>query len=185
MKPKWRVAWFNAKDRCENPKNIGYSRYGGRGIKMLMVAEDFKDIWIRDKAVLMKKPSIDRIDVNGNYEINNCRFIEWSENLVKDQWILDKYQDFKSGHRARMNRYTKRQIDRGLCSRCTLPNVTKYFCEYHRQLSIDSTNRRRKEKMKAGICVNCREKAVTRLFCEFHREKDNQKQKRLYDSRNK
>lgn len=57
-----------------------YSYYGGRGIKLLMTQDDFKTLWFRDKAYEMKKPSIDRIDSNGNYEIGNCRYIEQAEN---------------------------------------------------------------------------------------------------------
>lgn len=41
-----------------------------------MTVEDFKFLWFRDRAYLMKKPSIDRINSNGHYELNNCRFIE-------------------------------------------------------------------------------------------------------------
>lgn len=135
MKTKWYTAWSNAKNRCENLQNIGYKNYGGRGIKMLMTPEDFKFLWNRDNAISMKKPSIDRIDNNGNYKISNCRFIEWAENLIKDQWILDKHQNFVSGHAGRMRRYESRQIDRGLCTRCTKKRVTKWHCEKHRRIA--------------------------------------------------
>jgi hypothetical protein len=42
-------------------------------------------LWFRDKAYLMRHPSIDRIDSNGNYELNNCQFIEMKRNRVKDR----------------------------------------------------------------------------------------------------
>ena len=80
---KWMKHYSSAKQRCINPKNASYKRYGGRGIKFLMTMEDFKFLWFRDKAYLMKKPSIDRIDNDGNYELSNCRFIELSENTRK------------------------------------------------------------------------------------------------------
>jgi hypothetical protein len=45
-----------------------------------MSSEDFKSIWLRDNASLMIKPTIDRVDSSGHYEIKNCRYIEMKEN---------------------------------------------------------------------------------------------------------
>ena len=66
--------------RCDNPNYQGYKWYGGKGIKSFLTLEDVKSLWFRDKAYQLKKPSIDRINSNGNYQVSNCRFIELSEN---------------------------------------------------------------------------------------------------------
>jgi len=76
----WILYWESAKQRCENPKTIGYLRYGGRGIKILLTKEDVKFLWFRDKAWLLKKPSLHRKDNDGNYTIENCEFIEFKYN---------------------------------------------------------------------------------------------------------
>ncbi len=91
----WARRYFSARARCNNPKHAGYKYYGGKGVKCLMTLEQFKELWIKDKADLMKRPSIDRIDSDGNYCIENCHFIELSENSrkvtqEKPSWITRK-----------------------------------------------------------------------------------------------
>ncbi len=71
------------RDRCTNPKNKRYYRYGGRGIKILMTYGQLLDIWIRDKGWKLERPSVDRIDNDGPYSVNNVRFIERLENSRK------------------------------------------------------------------------------------------------------
>lgn len=77
----WMSAYYHAKARCLDKNIHTFKRYAGKGIKFLMKKEDFKFLWFRDKAYLMKSPSIDRINSNDNYELKNCRFIELIENL--------------------------------------------------------------------------------------------------------
>ncbi len=79
-KNPWIKYYEYAKFRC-NTKN---KYYKDRGIKFLMTQEDFKTLWIRDKAWLLKRPSVDRIDNNGNYTLENCHFMEVGENARKD-----------------------------------------------------------------------------------------------------
>jgi len=74
---------YNAKNRCENQNNPKYNAYGKRGIKFMLSRKEGEQLWFRDKAYLMKRPSIDRIDNDGNYEINNCRFIEFNDHMIK------------------------------------------------------------------------------------------------------
>ena len=77
------TALYNGmKTRCNNPKDAHYQYYGGKGVQVIMTKEEVADLWLRDKAYLMKKPTIDRIDSDGNYEVSNCRFVEHSINIL-------------------------------------------------------------------------------------------------------
>jgi hypothetical protein len=81
----WKTTFACVKDRCNNSNYKKYYRYGGRGIKCLITEEEVKELWFRDKAYEMKQPSIDRIDNDGNYCFENCRFIELGLNSGKDK----------------------------------------------------------------------------------------------------
>src|SRR3990167_3114800 len=81
------VPWIHLltdiKTRCNNPNNERFKNYGGRGIKCLITSTEIKSLWFRDKAYELKKPSIDRINNDGHYEVSNCQFIEQRENTLK------------------------------------------------------------------------------------------------------
>lgn len=72
--------WYSARRRCNDSKVHGFQYYGGKGIEFKLTKEEIKELWFRDKAYEMERPSIDREDDDGNYELNNCRFIEMSKN---------------------------------------------------------------------------------------------------------
>lgn len=76
----WVKHYMKAKERCGNKNNHAYDRYGGKGVKCLIKIKEVKYLWFRDKAWELEQPSIDRRDSEGNYTIENCRFIEKSEN---------------------------------------------------------------------------------------------------------
>lgn len=74
----WVRTYYLAKNRCRHWKT-----YKANGIQSLLTKDDCKFLWFRDAAYDLKIPSIDRIDNNKNYELNNCRYIEKSENTKK------------------------------------------------------------------------------------------------------
>lgn len=93
LKPKHRMgktkfyrAWSGMLSRCTNIKVESYPRYGGRGIKVYdrwLKFENFKiDMYESYLEHILefgaKNTSLDRINNDGNYELNNCK---WSTNL--------------------------------------------------------------------------------------------------------
>lgn len=79
----WIFHWYKLRGRCNNPNTNCYKRYGGRGIKAIITKEEIKILWFRYKAYLMEHPTIDRIDNDGNYTLDNCQFLENIENAKK------------------------------------------------------------------------------------------------------
>ena len=80
--------WYNAKDRCENPKNPMYSRYGGRGIKVCerwQIYANFENDMLESflkhvEEFGLHDTQIERHNYDGDYEPSN---VTWA--TIKEQ----------------------------------------------------------------------------------------------------
>jgi len=89
--------WTNMRQRCNNPNNQDYHSYGSRGIKVCNEWEQsysaFKK-WAIENGwnpnLTQREQSLDRIDVNGNYEPDNCRWVDeitQARNKRNNVWV--------------------------------------------------------------------------------------------------
>lgn len=81
--------WSGIIQRCENPNSPEYKSYGGRGIAVFDAWHEFQAF--NDWAVsngFSKGLSIERIDVNGDYCPENCKFIPRTDQCLNRQNTL-------------------------------------------------------------------------------------------------
>lgn len=64
--------WISMKARCLNPSDQAYDNYGGRGITVCERWINSYELFVEDMGKRPSGASIERINVDGNYEPTNC-----------------------------------------------------------------------------------------------------------------
>jgi hypothetical protein len=85
------AAWTAMKRRCNNASSYGFEHYGGRGGSVCKEWAESFETFLRDMG---RRPSelhsLDRIDPNGNYSKENCRWAthrQQANNKRTNRWI--------------------------------------------------------------------------------------------------
>ena len=101
--------WRGLKSRCNNPKDQAYKNYGGRGVTVC-------DEWQNNVIAFsnwslangyQKGLTLDRIDTNGKYSPDNCRYVSMKDqqrnkrsniNISEDMWsdAIEFYKNTKA-----------------------------------------------------------------------------------------
>lgn len=94
--------WKSMKQRCNNKNNHAYKWYGGKGVKVCDEwngSHSYENFYKWAMASGYKEGlTIDRIDPDGNYEPNNCRWITISEQQRNRSNSLERRQSCTHSH---------------------------------------------------------------------------------------
>ena len=93
--PRLHRIWSNMKTRCNNANDDRYGDYGGRGINVCKEWQESFEVFCKWalKNGYAENLTLDRINVNGNYEPSNCRWITMFDqmgNMRKNVYITYK-----------------------------------------------------------------------------------------------
>ena len=131
--------WEAMKQRCLNPSNPSYDNYGGRGIT---IAKEFVDDFVAFKEYMGDRPtnrsSIERLDVNGNYEPGNIVWAEPHQQATNKRKQSNNKTGYTGVYRL-MNRkipYFVARVELNMFSKSKYLNIEKYGEELAYELAV-------------------------------------------------
>jgi hypothetical protein len=132
--------WAKIEERCYSPQSKAYRHYGGRGIKVCDEwRNDFMNFYNWAIANGYKEDlTIDRIDVNGNYEPNNCRWATMQQqqnNRRNNRVFIIENQRYTLAQLSRKYNVTESQVQLALVMGLKKLKEVREFASCNAQMS--------------------------------------------------
>lgn len=152
--------WHNMKNRCYYTKSNNYADYGGRGIT---VCDDWKNNYSSFKDWALNNGyaddlSIDRINNNGNYEPDNCRWVtrkEQQRNRRSCRYIEYQGQQYTMAELGKVlgmsHTAIRYRLNQGWSAEEIANQKPRKWGKYHQDVS--SLDKTKESNIK---CENCR-----------------------------
>lgn len=103
------ITWQAMRNRCYNPNADQWNRYGGRGVAVCDRWRKSFDNFLADMGERPEGKTLDRIDSDGNYEPDNCRWAtptEQSRNRASSKLTLEKAEAIRRDRKRGVTRAT-------------------------------------------------------------------------------
>ena len=157
--------WCGIKSRCLNKNYHSFSDYGGRGIKICDKWLNFNGFF-EDMGMPLDKHSIDRVDNNGDYCKENCRWAtkqEQANNTRTNRYVTHKGETKTIAEWSRVERSVVCQntLLRRICSGWDFDNALTTPSRLDKFIEIE----------RAGLCHNVCFSGETRSIKEWSRHK--------------
>lgn len=164
--PREYSSWANLRQRCNNPKRPDWKHYGGRGIKCCARWSRFQN-FLADMGGRPNGTMIGRIDNNGDYTPENCRWETYGQQSRNKRNCVDS---------CRICGRKRSYFSHGRCRKCAW-YYRKHKIERPKVRKVKPARRRSNEK-----CSACRKRvAIRRSLChrcyEFWRRTGRQRPK--------
>lgn len=122
--------------RCNNPNDPSYNNYGGRGIKVCDRWSNSFENFLEDMGHRPENKSLDRVDNNGNYEKDNCKWSSKSEQQLNRR-VMGKTSKFRGVTYSKMYKVFVSQVSIHLNGKKVNKKIGNFKTEEEAALAYD------------------------------------------------
>ena len=136
--------WCNMLARCRNPNKPEYVNYGGRGISVCKEWHSFEAFYADMGDAPFEGAQLDRIDNDGDYTKDNCRWVTAATNLKnkrnnlmfthegKTQCLMDWAKEYGLNYKTLSNRLQRSKMPLELALNMPINNHWRKYENSHR-----------------------------------------------------